>query len=45
MNCRGCRQRFLPLLDLSEKIEGDSVRRVDVFSSCSFIPRILSHVQ
>ena len=28
MNCRGCWQRFLPLLDLSRKIEGDSVRRV-----------------
>ena len=23
MNCRGCWQRFLPLLDLSRKIEGD----------------------
>ena len=30
MNCRGCRQRFLPLPDLSRKIEGDSVRRVPV---------------
>ena len=30
MNCRGCRQRFLPLPDLSRKIEGDSVRRVAV---------------
>ena len=28
MNYRGCRQRFLPLPDLSRKIEGDSVRRV-----------------
>ena len=28
MNCRGCRQRFLSLPDLSRKIEGDSVRRV-----------------
>ena len=28
MNCRGYRQRFLPLPDLSRKIEGDSVRRV-----------------
>ena len=28
MNCRGCRQRFLPLPDLSRKIEGDSARRV-----------------
>ena len=28
MNCRGFWQRFLPLLDLSRKIEGDSVRRV-----------------
>ena len=28
MNCRGCRQRFLPLPDLSRKIEGDSVHRV-----------------
>ena len=28
MNCQGCRQRFLPLPDLSRKIEGDSVRRV-----------------
>ena len=28
MNCWGCRQRFLPLPDLSRKIEGDSVRRV-----------------
>ena len=28
MNCRGCLQRFLPLSDLSGKIEGDSVRRV-----------------
>ena len=28
MNCRGCWQRFLPLPDLSRKIEGDSVRRV-----------------
>ena len=28
MNCRGCRQRFLPLPDLSRKIEGESVRRV-----------------
>ena len=27
MNCRGCRQRFLPPPDLSKKIEGDSVRR------------------
>ena len=40
MNCRGYRQRFLPLPDLSRKIEGDSVRRVvlldrfDVFTSC-----------
>ena len=31
MNCRGCRQRFLPLPDLSKKIEGDSVRRVRIF--------------
>ena len=23
MNCRGCRQKFLPLPDLSRKIEGD----------------------
>ena len=30
MNCRGCRQRFLPLPDLSRKIEGDSVRRVQM---------------
>ena len=30
MNCRGCRQRFVPLPDLSRKIEGDSVRRVPV---------------
>ena len=30
MNCRGCRQRFLPLPDLSRKIEGDSVRRVAI---------------
>ena len=28
MNCRGCRQRLLPLPDLSRKIEGDSVRTV-----------------
>ena len=28
MNCRGCRQRFLPLPDLFRKIEGDSARRV-----------------
>ena len=28
MNCRGCRQTFLPVPDLSTKIEGDSVRRV-----------------
>ena len=28
MNCRGCRQRFLPLPDFSGKIEGDSVRRL-----------------
>ena len=28
MNCRGCRQRFPSLPDLSRKIEGDSVRRV-----------------
>ena len=28
MNCRGCRQRFLPLPDLSRKTEGDYVRRV-----------------
>ena len=28
MNSRGRRQRFLPLPDLSRKIEGDSVRRV-----------------
>ena len=28
MNSRGRRQRFLPLPDLSMKIEGDSVRRV-----------------
>ena len=28
MNCRGCRQRFLSLPDLSRKIEGDSVCRV-----------------
>ena len=26
MNCRGSRQRFLSLPDLSRKIEGDSVR-------------------
>ena len=31
MNRRGCRQRFLPLPDLSRKIEGDSVRRVSSF--------------
>ena len=31
MNCRGCRQRFLPLPDLSKKIEGDSVLRVRIF--------------
>ena len=30
MNCRGCRQRFLPLPDLSRKIEGDSVRRAAI---------------
>ena len=30
MNCRGCRQRFLPLPDLSSEIDGDSVRRVIV---------------
>ena len=28
MNCLGCRQRSLPLPDLSRKIKGDSVRRV-----------------
>ena len=28
MNSRGRRQRFLPLLDLSRKIKGDSFRRV-----------------
>ena len=28
MNCQGCWQRFLPLPDLSRKIEGDSVCRV-----------------
>ena len=28
MNSRGRRHRFLPLPDLSRKIEGDSVRRV-----------------
>ena len=28
MNCRGCRQRFLPLPDLSRKIEGGLVCRV-----------------
>ena len=28
MNCQGCRQRFLPLPDLSRNIEGDSARRV-----------------
>ena len=28
MNCRGCRQRFLSLPDLSRKIEGDSIHRV-----------------
>ena len=28
MNYRGCWQRFLPLHDLSRKIEGDSVCRV-----------------
>ena len=33
MNCRGCWQRFLPLPDLSGKIEGDSVRRVCICSS------------
>ena len=31
MNCRGCRQRFLPLPDLSRKIEGDSVCKVPSF--------------
>ena len=30
MSCRGCRQRFLPLPDLSRKKEGDSVRRVPI---------------
>ena len=30
MNCRGCRQRFLPLPDLSRKIEGDYVCRVAI---------------
>ena len=33
MNCGGCRQRFLPVPDLSRKIEGDSVRRVQLISS------------
>ena len=40
MNCRGCRQRFVPLPDLSRKIEGDSVRRVEVSRTirrCLFI--------
>ena len=37
MNCRGCRQRFLPLPDLSSKIDGDSVRRVIVPSYCILI--------
>ena len=30
MNCRGGRQRFLPLPHLSRKIEGDSVCRVAI---------------
>ena len=34
MNCRGCRRRFLPLPNLSRKIEGDSVRRVTACVSC-----------
>ena len=28
MNCRGCRQRFLPLADLSREIKGGIVCRV-----------------
>ena len=39
MNCRGCRQRFLPLPNLFRKIEGDSVRRVYV---CGSVYRFLT---
>ena len=35
MNCRGCRQRFLPLPDFPRKIEGVSVGRV-----CHMLPCI-----
>ena len=33
MNCRGCCQRFLPLSDLSRKIEGnllDKIRKLNM---------------
>ena len=44
MNCRGCRQRFLPLPDLSRKIEGDFARRVckeliGARNVCVFLPK------
>ena len=35
-NCLECRQRFLPLPDLSRKIEGDSVRWVVMALKYSF---------
>ena len=41
MNYRGCRQRFLPLPDLSRKIEGDSVRRVPYQKSEKIIQTLL----
>ena len=37
LNCWGCRQRFLPLPDLSRKIEGDSVCRVKSGEMVTFI--------
>ena len=41
MNYRGCWQRFLPLHDLSRKIEGDSVRRVPFQKSEKIIQTLL----
>ena len=41
MNYRGCWQRFLPLPNLSRKIEGDSVRRVPYQNSEKILQTLL----
>ena len=43
MNCRGCWQRFLPLPDLSMKIEGDSVRRVIILGQTHVFSKVVGY--